>query len=693
MTFEFFRKYNKPLMIIGAGSMVLFLVGSVITNNLAPKPSEIPIGTVGNRTIIARDVAVAGREMQVLRTMIESTFQECQLALQSAAISPTQSSVLQRQMQELNEAASVLPRTQEADLMWVLMVEEAKQQGLWASAAESNLLIDRWGVSDATRQRLVREKVSDELLTQALRHYHMVDKLRRLALTRGYVSEPKLRHMARDTWSSLGVKLIKLPAEQFMGDIEEPTNEELDNRFKQNAKDVDGESEPYGFGYRLPSRANFEFITLNQQAIENSIKITEIEANKFYQDNPSLFLPEPPDQTDAEETSTTRPAETPADNGAETPDPDKPLPYRDVRDKVYSELREARARDLKSKATQYIYNTMVESVRKWPVADDGYRIPPASGWMSMEQVAESVQQEFGFLPTYERVGSLIRLEDEVAQVPGIGNAFVPAGSERVSLPVLLTTTHELGLAPIKRNPFRLQVGVIAPPLFDPSGNTYLMRITEVDPPRPPLNIGEVLNEVAEDVKQLKAYGKLKREAGEFLNMARADGLETVIKSLGPGFAIDTLMPFPRREVIENRFEQELQMAAPALPELGRNEAFVDAVFEAGKKIMAAGGVDKVEPHERFAVFHVDKDLTVYLIEFTAYEPLTSDLMRGFVRQMVAQRAVQTEQVRMYKPSVYPFQPELIKNRVGFVDASDGSEDDLPDGDDDLPGDSDPTVDG
>jgi len=62
-----------------------------------------------------------------------------------------------------------------------------------------------------------------------------------------------------------------------------------------------------------------------------------------------------------------------------------------------------------------------------------------------------------------------------------------------------------------------------------------------------------------------------------------------------------------------------------------------AVFEAGKKIMAAGGVDKVEPHERFAVFHVDKDLTVYLVEFTAYEPLTSDLMRGFVRQMVAQR--------------------------------------------------------
>lgn len=679
MSFTFFRKYNKLILAVGGSLlMVIFLIPQA-SSFIGTKPNEVPVGSVGERQIVTGDLTQASAEMRVIRTIVMQAARMKQNQLQSANLPQNQRVALQQELQRVSAALGVLPAGQDPELTWTLLITEAEQQGLYASKVQGDELLRNWGVGEYLLSQLKSEMgLNDALLYRALRHYRMVLHLQRLAITPGFVSEPEIRHLARQTQTRIGVDLVRLDADRFTKDIADPTEEELRKRFQQNANDAAGRSEPYGFGYRRPSSVTFEFVAVPKELALAAVEVTEVEANRYYTQNPGAFMPDPADDADSDSDSDAPPF---------TLDPTQPKPYRQVRDEIFQTLRDRKAVELQSKIMQYITATLAESTRTWPRRDDGYRTPPdPADWLSMEQVAQGVQREFDLLPPVHRIDTPMPIKD-INDVPGIGQAFVIFRDSPIEASLYMRSAIEFGPA---ASPLKLQVAMPSEVMVDRDRNLYLFRLTEVFPARPPLTLGEVVKEVSADVKKLKAYGELRRRSADYLTMARVDGLVTVAESVDPPIAVETIEPFAARMLNENPGTGQIEMVAPSLPVVGQSDQFIDELFKAAEPIFAAGGIDQVDKAQRYATIAVDKQLAVYVVEFTEFTPISAALVE-MLRMPLAQTIIETQHRRMMVPATAPFTLEAIKQRVGYVPASDGSEEeDAPPTDEPADEPADPT---
>ena len=616
MSFAFFRKYNKIILAVGGSLlMVIFLIPQA-ASSLIGKPTSRVVGHVGDREITIGDLQTANAEMQVLAALGDPL-------------------------------RSILPSGNSASLNWLLMVQEARNQGLYGSTARGHQLLDALGV-DAPRLADVKQQFGcdDAFIYQCLRHFQMVQRLAGLTVAARRVSEPAMRHFARDIQTTVSVDVVPVHADRLLDDIPEPTEAELLDRFNQNRNDLPGRSQPYGFGYRLMPRVKLEYITVPRERVRAGINVDEVEARRYYIDHPQEFLP-----TD--------------DQGNPLSDAE-PKPYRDVREQIRTRLTDQQTSEKLTQITKTILAELAETTRRYERdGETGYL--KVGKLADFQTIAEQIQRDYGLLPDVDRIENHWIPLDEIDQVDGFGKAYllIGAGAQRqpVSAAQYISTVREL--TPPERNPLaslKLQVGVPGQPLRDDEGNAYIFRILDAQPSQPPASLDEVRDQVARDVRLLKAYGRLQQTADDYLAIARDKGMPALAESLGDDAAVQSINDFSRRD-----FNPQISTdpIVPVLPVVGRSAAFVDGVFDLLGPVIRAGALEATPQDQRIGAVPVDAKLSVYITEVTAYQPLHSEQfadMRMFYGQFIEQE----DQVYARRQGFVPFDTDALATRVGYT---------------------------
>lgn len=643
---KFFRKYNRIILVFGGSIlMVLFLLPG--TQLFVPDPYAATIGRVGNVELTMGDKANAENEL---------------VLVQQLGLSP------------------LIVQSEQTDrpLQWLLMLHEARQQGVYISTAEARAYLDsRLSNSGVTAKQLaVRSNTTEQFLVQAVQHHLMTEGLASLMYLQSQavpvprVSSPQVRHFVRDMQSRVTVRMVAVDAEAMLEAVEEPTQQELLDAFEVNKADPPGRSKPYGFGYRLPSRVKLEYVAVPLNTLEAKISandIDDVEAQRFYLQNPDEFREKPVNPLGEPLTDPNNPTAAP-------PGPVKP--YRDVAQSIKDRLARQKQIELQTRIVKHIQAQLNEQVRLLPKDTDGYYAMPAGyAPLSFEQLQSQIQDsgQFGVLLTTVRDDQWRSAED-IGKFEGFGDAEIEISGFPVPVEAYIMSAKELNPPPTSRlTALKLQVNVAAQPVTDAEGTVYIFRLTAADPAHVPASLDEVRDAVTRDVKRLKAYKKLVETKKDEIRAAALDGgLDKVAETYKT--KVETLDGVRRREFSQDMFGR-FQAVVPTLAVVGQNEAFIDSVFEVAERIRAAGGVDKAKAEDKIAALPVDMAQKLCVIQLIEYNP--ANIEQFNIIKSMAPMYIGSMVGDVQTPGPHPLSFEALKQRVGYV-AEDAPDEPAPD---------------
>jgi len=622
MSFAFFRKYNKIILAFGGSLlMVIFLIPQAASSWIG-QPGDQPVGRIGDREIRGKDLRTADAEMRVIAMLNQ-------------------------------QAAMTMPQGEEGNIRWLLMIEEAEQQGIYSSTAHAQQILQAWQISDEQIIDIKNQiRGTDAFIYQALRHWQMVMQLQQMVAGTNRVSEPAMRAFARNVQSSLSVDIVPIAAERLVDRVDEPTEDELQDLFTQHANVPAGQSVPFGFGYRLPNRVKLEYMTVPLEAVETSITVSEVEANRYYLDNTDEFIPEV--------------------EGALPDVKIDPLPYRQVREKIISQLTDRKAVEKQDQIVKTIQAELAETTRTYERdGDSGYL--KVGELPDFQAVARQIQRDFGVLPEIVRIEDRWIAVTEIGEIEDFGSSFmvIGSGANRQAVPVAqyIALIREFVPAEVAdRNPLgalRFQRGVPSQPVQDVAGNRYIFRVLETEMSRAPISLDEVRDEVVRDAKLVKAYGMIKDTTDQYVASAREKGLEDFAGTIDEDLEVETIESFSRRD-LNPQVSPVPQV--PNLPVVGRSAQFVDGVFALAAPIEKAGSIDAVPADQRIGAVPVDRQLTVYITQIAAYLPVSSEAFAQ-LRPIYSRFIEQQDLMMIRNPAVNPFTYEALATRVGFTSAS------------------------
>jgi hypothetical protein len=277
---KFFRKYQKGLLGVAcAFLMVVFLLPSAGLGTT--DHSSDPIGTLDGKKITGRDRRQAKAEADIMARLLPQ---------------------------------EPLPTD---GLEWLLLVEDARRNGIYSSRVEATPTLAQIKLSPGYAQFIRDTEASDGLIVSAIQHARMILQLKSLIMTAARVSEPRLRHAARDLASSATVDVVAVDSSSLFDKVTAPTDAEIAAQFEKY-KDVAAGTPPLGFGYRLPNRVKLEWLTVPLDRVAATVKIDEVATYRYYTENQDKYLPTPSSALPPSLFPTPTPAPTP------TPTPTEP---------------------------------------------------------------------------------------------------------------------------------------------------------------------------------------------------------------------------------------------------------------------------------------------------------------------------------------------------------------------------------
>lgn len=595
---KFFRKYNKWILGIGGSLlMIVFLIQPVMSMFQAD-PMKMSLATIDGGEITRGDRMNAESELQVLR--------QFGLFLDTDP-----------------DAAS----NNDDSLRWALILKDAEMLGLSASQREVEHLKIEVGRTDADIELIAsRINATPAYIRQAMLHWLIVQQYKELlagqthlagqdrarlfrgALNdpQGYryyeamaygttrMSQPLVEHFLQDQGAEVAGQVVLVPAEKFLDETPAPSDDQVQATFDQYKDSLPGESEPYGFGYRVPDRVKIEYLSIPMDQARQHVKISEADAIAHHREYPERFG------------GVAATDELPATDAK---------PYKQVRDDVIEDLTSQRAFELVEKMAKSAYVYFYEDTRGMEKEADYRIIEEVSALTSMRRVAEHLETDFGLLPTvHASDGSWVNVQDLIT-LPGIGLSRL-ADNFRVDLTSFILSAKEL--EPGSDNPLvprRLQVGLAGSVMMGMDGSRFVFRLTDAQPTHLPESLDAVRDQVTEDTRLLNAYNKLTEDAGAWRTLAVEQGLEAVAERVNA--TVVTIPPTPRREPAANGL-----LAAPTIPAVGASEAFVESFFNTANNARSKGSVTDAADSDVTGIAGIDEKLALAVYRVDSYKPLT-----------------------------------------------------------------------
>jgi len=394
------------------------------------------------------------------------------------------------------------------------------------------------------------------------------------------VSTPIIDHARAEQFQRITLNLVEFKSDDLLATLPTPGDDLLQKQFDTYADVLAGsageKTEPYGFGYKFPDRARFQWIAVPRTETILAARKSKtdyewtVEAQKEYIRNPHRYPATQPTTKAGEFVTGLEPAATqPA--GATT------RPFEEVREQIVDSLAVTQADTLR---TQVLNKISAILNADWLAFQKDPAKPSSLGvaydtFAYLDKIRDAVQTEFGLGITVESVGKLLSAEEMNGTARlSIAGAML---NKQQSFSEYLFGSAE-AFIPVDQRGERFGLSAYQPSSTlrdDLRGDVFVFRITEASATHKPANLAEVREQVEKDVKRKLAYEQTELAAKTLMEKARTTDLR--------GAAAESMKPL----ITTNSFEKGRQTQfGPMPPNItgytvpdGAVDAFVDQSFK------------------------------------------------------------------------------------------------------------------
>jgi len=314
MAMGFFRRRQKLMMVVMVVLMVAFLISGSIRGLLSSDPSKRPIGEVAGKEVRHYMLLQADMQIRLLRDW---------LGLGSGRVRrPRPGEGAFRAFLDLNADKN-------APLAWTLLSREAEDMGVEITDRQVDEFFAASGwQGDAYRREianLTAERFTEKQIRQAVARYLAVMEAFSAARVTAPPSLPEMHHLFRDLEERIQLEIVAFPAEDFVDKAKTPSSDEVAQWFDRHkhllADDASNRSD-YGFGYRLPDRAEVTWLLVDRDSVRRAVEPTREQMLEYWQRHKGELTEKVPVPSTAPATATapaTQPATAPATAAATAP--------------------------------------------------------------------------------------------------------------------------------------------------------------------------------------------------------------------------------------------------------------------------------------------------------------------------------------------------------------------------------------
>jgi len=450
-------------------------------------------------------------------------------------------------------------RTVPADIYWILLRDEAYNAGFHVRSEDVGQMLGRIipqlyqgaTYTDTMRALVSRYGIPEKDILETFGKLWAVLQYAETVCSTESVTDAEIRHLANYEFQTLNAECVQLEAAYFVDKSMTPSAEEMAAQFAKYKSFPPGEPDeqnPYGFGYRLPSRVQLDYIVVDLSDVEATVsRPTAEEAEVYYQNHRDDLFTE-------EVLSDPNDPNSPRVNQAQS--------YADVVDTIMDRLTRQK---VISKAEQILLDARsVADAGLEPVGTAGENPAAAQATKADEDrqydtIAAELGQKHGVSLYSGRTGMLSAADIQADQ--RLGRLFLTGyGSSPIPLNQILFSVAELGdeAVTLMSGPpaeMNRSIGPIQDPTAararDLSGQIMgVVRIVAVAPADEPENldveystktltvgdeaaddadsIHSVKTKVIEDLRTLAAWDTTRAKAQELIELATKESWEQAV---------------------------------------------------------------------------------------------------------------------------------------------------------------------
>lgn len=534
--YRYFEKHGKKtLAFFGVFLMLAFLLP---TSGLHCGGSMGQAGSVNGRPIPAHEIEVARQRLRALHNFIVT---DPQTGVPDNAFNRIfgfgNPMIAERLYQILSEN----------ELAWFLLATEAANNFTIASESE----VDQFFTPQANPQVITQER--PKLIIQPLTNPPAVENMKqnvRIALAvrdqflrslnKIKVSTPRLNESLARNAQQIKARIALFDANDYLSSLPAPTDEELLAQFQAFAAVAPGsvsETNPFGFGYRIPDQVRLQWIAVPQSEIEQAVLGSksdfewEEEARVYFGKHWEQFVEKSPSTSESSTQPSTEPTSAPV----------KPS-FESVRDKVYDTIRKPLIEQKRRTVVNIILDLLNEDYNRISNANPApttqavfqfkARDQVLSSYEYLQKVADEVKRRQGVVLEVENHPQLLT-QSQLQIFPGIGQALVEeVGPRDRQIPSATYLFSSLTTLNPSADPAMGMLGLLQPsrPLWTPQ-RTYIARVVQAIPSHPPTQMQEVKEQLVRDVQRRNAFAKAVEEAEAAIEQARRSGLASLSKTV------------------------------------------------------------------------------------------------------------------------------------------------------------------
>jgi hypothetical protein len=441
------------------------------------------------------------------------------------------------------------------DMFWILLTEEARTAGIRVPNEEVGRLLEgvipqlfKSSYAQVMPSIMNRFNAPEERILTTFGKLLAVLQYAQIICSGENLTTSQIKHMASGESESLNAELVQFKASYFADKEEIPPEQTVAaqfDKYKDNLPGAVSEANPFGFGYRLPDRVQFDYIALKLSDVAALAKpVTEEEAEQYYQQN-------------RERQFTQKVPKDP--NDPNSPPVAQVRSYAEVADTIRHQLQRQR---IITRAEQILQDARNLADVNLPTASSEGREPTVEQRMKKAGDYMKIAKDLGDqlkIPLYSGRTGLLSAMDVQGDRHLRRLYLTTYGYTPVPLTQVLFSTKELGAdATILLSTPPTTMYVTFGPARDPmsatatdlTGQIMLMaRVVAAEKNAPPPNVGvaystgtptfgdvpdkksqsfSVEEQVVNDVKALAAWNTTKSRAEEFLALATKDGWDKAV---------------------------------------------------------------------------------------------------------------------------------------------------------------------
>jgi len=684
---KFFRKYNKIILVVGCVVLMIAFLIQPVVSIFMPDPRNQPIGRIGERTLTVRDRQSAEAQLQLFErglrpismlvsTMLDPSDRNLHWLLmkdeaRSMGLGASSTEVANAlammgmddaQVEELAQQFGASPEFVRASVADWLMLEQYRDL-MRARAFEPRIVADSGQsaitVSSPGLQRLralqqvfgyLNAAQQAENPMQGRLFMMLAEQLElRTVLGSQRLSQPVLRAAFQDQRAQISGRLLLIPADKFIDEAAEPTERQITEHFERYKDVPTGQSEPYGFGYRIPDRVKLVYLTVSYDAVAETVTVSNTEALAEYEANKSRYVapPGPDAGPDAEPTQ---------------------RDYLEVRKQIMAQLKQQKTLEKVRQIIRAAQGRFTDAERVLPDDEKDRRykaIPESFEPPSFAQIATQLSEQFDVTIGVQRRTEDWVTADALPSLPGIGASRVESASQPTTLRSYVLSAR--AFEPADDNPaatFRLQQGLVSEPMRGRDGSMYLFRLTDAEPSHAPKRLEVVREQVVADLKRLAAYEQLAADAVVWEAKARTMGLDSVAEELD--LETGNFGPVPKRRGGSGR-----DAMVPQIAGVGRDRELIDKAFALASRLSERGPLSEIDPGDRIVASAIDGQFKLAIMELSEYEPVTRSQFERAATEPDTRFQIS---LSLLPPNTEdPMSLERVQQRVGFTAETEDSE--------------------